>query len=141
MIRALLTGLLLLLAPLAAAHAEQHVRYDGLYVAAPGGPTDMDYHYFFRLYPDGHVSAVSATGSANEVATWPSPDGEKSQYIRQGEYKISGHSFTAQETGPYGSIDYAGTIRGRRLELDTESHINGHKGHLQFNFVPVGALK
>lgn len=110
------------------------LRFQGVY---DNYNVEGDYHAYLRFYKDGRVKQVSSNGSAAETArlgwfTYESKMGSR------GDYQLIGPRLKFSCTSDYGVVDYEGTIQPNGdIELSSHSHINGHKAHKRYTFVPV----
>ena len=108
------------------------LRYDGVYCYIWDFDNDgLTNNYALRFYEDGtviHTSVEQTEPEGNYIpkASWFSKENEYSADLL-GHYERTGGSFTLTTYGPYGSVDYQGTVREDKLVLSSHSNINGYE--------------
>jgi len=109
------------------------LRYDGVYQS----DKVTTYWYYIRFYPDGTVLTISATAPAQDLIPWLTRDRVGSPGVSIGQYAVDGQQIVFSATSERGTVDYEGLILPDALDLHTYSHINGHRGHRLYYFVPA----
>lgn len=108
------------------------LRYDGVYMSRAN-----DYYQYVRFYADGSLVEMSSSGKPQEIAKWFN---SSSPNVSKGKYALNQASIQFSATDSFGTVDYVGTIEGLRIKLATFSHINGHKGTYEYNFIELPEL-
>lgn len=115
--------------PALAEAADYGLRYDGLYYAenSPCGS-------YLRFYADGTVLQASTSGRPEQIARWFSKTHTE---VPRGTYTVRGGSIGFSTVSSEGTVAYEGQVSGGAIDLNTHSHINGHKAQETYSFVQV----
>ncbi|MDQ5823794.1 MAG: hypothetical protein M3441_06215 [Chloroflexota bacterium] len=132
-------------------------RTDGLYRTAQSkalemhGEEGMPYWNYLRFYPDGRVISTSTTGTPAQIAAWFAQEVVNDTYLPMGDYRADGHTFSfttqarAENVDKDGyeyetRVEYMVTIQddnANLLQVQSYSHINGHRGTELYEFVSM----
>ncbi len=90
-----------------------------------------DYWSYLRFYNDSTVITVSSTGEPKKIKNWFNREHENTS---TGKYYVKNDSLFFESESKYGVVIYKGTITNKKLNLKSESLINGHESEKNFIF-------
>lgn len=122
-----------------AAKLGDFLRFDGLYIASGNEGSKC-----LRFYEDGEVlaisvgttsSPVSSQADVTQVMTWMTKETFLAKDLSRGKYVLDKNRLTFFTESQYGKVEYEGETRDGNLQLNSYSHINGHRSDSEYVFV------
>jgi hypothetical protein len=129
----LLTLVCAAFAPLLGA-ADEHVRFDGVYVTSKF-QDGVHYFRYLKFHADGIVIGVSTVGEPKDIQEWFTP---KNENAGKGRYRLNGGRIWFSLTSKVGVVDYVGDLIGGNIKLFSHSRINQNEGEETYSFVENG---
>lgn len=105
---------------------------DGIYQSGKIPDSSDSYWYYLRFYPGGTVISVSSTDQPDDLRSWFN---RRMDDLSAGHVVLQGDHLSFSQTSKEGTVDYAGTVAGNTLRLDSYSHINGFRDSRVFTCV------
>jgi hypothetical protein len=105
---------------------------DGIYQSGKVSDEYDSYWYYLRFYPDGTVISVSSTGQPDDLRSWFNLEMDD---LSAGHVVLQGDHLSFSQTSKEGTVDYAGTVAGSTLHLDSHSRINDFRDRHVFTCV------
>jgi hypothetical protein len=113
------------------------LRFDGLYQHPVQGYTTFLRFYQGKTEQSGTVYEVSATETAQQVATWLKKDSSKS--FQKGQYELEGSSisFLVSDDTAKGRVEFQGDVGVDQLVLQVHSLATDYLATETYTFVPL----
>ena len=108
------------------------LQFDGLYFTKKNTSDDTNhYRYYLRFYKNGKVIGSASSGEPKDVMKWLNM---QTNNLSLGEYVIKKNRISFDLKSELGEVSYKGEIFNKKLNLSSESKINGFKSTNQYKF-------